>query len=189
MPKNALTEIVALTKDKAEQERILHTMTLNIPVMTLGIPPTPEQFARYLGWLKEGFFLAQDILGKGSIPAHLWFVPAPAFNRYDPGFVGYSRAGDTLCLDYVRVASDACVRSEQELVWYEMEGFGGPIFIKARVILILMEECFHRYQKHVLRRPDPLGDTERDHPLEVEWRKWRDEKLVKARRVICRPAS
>ncbi len=187
LKKNALTEILALIKDPAEQERILHAISLNVPVITLGTFPTPEQFARYLGWLKDGFFLAQDMLGKASIPAHLWFVPAPAFNRYEPGFVGYSGAGDTLCLDYVRVASDACVRNEHASVCYEMGDFSRPIPVKSHVILIVMEECFHRYQERTLHRPLPTEDTGRDHPLEVEWRKWRDEKLVQTGRVICRP--
>lgn len=185
MRDNVLTALESLIHDQAKQATILDAMRLNVSVLMTGLRISPEQLHRYFYWLYDGICLAQKLLGNGAMPCNIVFIadPPPGFR---PGFVGYWSETDTIYIDFVRVVRSASVASDDDLVWYE--GFREVIRGKANTMLIVMEECFHRYQVCILKRDLPKDKSVGwNHPLEVEWRAFRDQ-LIQDGIVVCRPA-
>lgn len=140
-------------------------------VLLAGFKPTSQQLYDYLGWLKKGFLFAEQRFGKDCLPAKLIFFPAPIFAKTQPDFIGYIPQLDTFAIGCLRVAYEACVESGDE--WIKDAGFEYELRARDRTMLIAIEECFHRYQIKVLKRPLPkkriiCSEEDPDEPLESE---------------------
>lgn len=190
---NALAMMELLTQDEKSEKYILDALRANVWVQMCNAIPSLEQLHRYLCWLRDGLRLAKEVLGPESIPPRILFVSDPPTVDWGPHFFSLmcvSGKVDAIIIGMARIACDAFVENEWSLVAHEHTGILNRISAKANVVLMTLEECFHCHQLRVLHRPLPMShDTtaDRDDPLEVEWRAFRNA-LIYYGVIVCRPA-
>ena len=178
---NALAMVELLVQSEKSEEIVLDALRSSVWVRMCGLMPSLEQLHRYLCWLRDGLRLAEQMLGSESIPPRILFVsdPPPMFG-WGPHFFSLmcvSGEIDALIIGMARIAYDASVEDECSLVAHEHAGIANRIFAKANIMLMVLEECFHCYQVRVLHRPLSASyntTADRNDPLEVEWRAFRE---------------
>lgn len=170
-PKTAIECLDLVLADTMATERLYAALLNNVWVQALGTFPRPEDMVLYLRWLRRGFVWVQKRLGREAMPKDLRLAPAPPpVPGYGPDFALYWIQRDAVVIGLARVAQDAFVSSWDELRGHEGLSFRIPAWLHA--MLIPIEECFHRYQLKVLKRPVPEEriSARSDHPFEAEAR-------------------
>ena len=193
MPSNALEVMDSLLVSERDQAEMLAVMRSNLGVVMTGCVITPERLKRYLGWVRDGLDFVRQMMGIRCIPPRILFCAKPPFAHWKYHFCVYLNRSDgasAIAIGLARVAIQAAFDDDDELVEHDHEGISGPLCARTRVMLEVIEECFHYYQFQYLKYPvsgkkDITGD--RDHPVEIEWRAYRD-KLIKDGFIVCRPA-
>lgn len=190
MPTNALEVMNALLASDADQVEILHGIEQDIPCITEGKPLSRSQLRAYFEWVREGLLLASDLLGEETLPPHIFFTAEwQAYEGLFPGFGGYSVVLDAIGIHFVRIVLNAFVSGPDELVSHDHYGITNPLPARMNVMMMIFEECYHRYDIKILRCPVPdVPYTERNDPLEIRWRTYRD-RLIAEGVFNCRPAS
>ena len=190
--KNALDVMNGLLQSPHDQDLIASKISGNFEVMSVGLLPTKDQIRHSFFWIQGGLVLAERLWGIGAIPENIYFTVRP-FVADAPGigFFGYAVELDAIAIGFRAAACCAYVDGPEQLVSHYHLGINGLITARSNLILIILEECFHRLQIKELGRSLPSPDvafTERDDPLEVEWRQVRDE-LLNKKVIEIRPAS
>lgn len=130
-----------------------------------------EQLLNYFQWFREGIALIRNLLGDEVIPSSIKFFedPRAVMRGLSPDFVGYVIEWNTIAIGVASIVDDAWVSGPNDFIRPKYPGMPEFIFARANVMLVAMEECFHRYQKVVLKRPHEQGTYAlNDHPIEVE---------------------
>lgn|GEM_PF-2465453 len=192
MAQNALEvmdSLLASERDQAEMRAVMHS---NLGVIMTGCTVTPERLTRYLGWVRDGLDCIQRMMGSRCIPPAIRFCAQPPFPDWGYDFCVYvhrSNGIDWIAIGLARVAKLGAFDSGDEMTEHHHQGIEGPMYARTRVMLEVMEECFHYYQFRYLRYPLPQEKditADRDHPVEVEWRAYRDS-LIKDGFIAIRP--
>lgn len=193
MPANALEVMDSLLASERDQSEMLAVMRSNLGVIMTGCVVTPERLTRYLGWVRDGLDFVQRMMGSRCIPPAIRFCAQAPFPNWGEEFCAYvhrSDGVDWIVIGLARVAKEAAFDRDDDFVEHHHQGISGPMYARTRVMLEVIEECFHYYQFRYLNYPlPPKRDitAERDHPVEVEWRAYRD-KLIKDGFIVIRPA-
>lgn len=192
MAENALEEMAVFMGDSACHDRIAAAIAVNLDVVSAGLLPRRDQLCNAFAWIHEGLVLADRLWGVGAIPKQIFFMDLE-FVADEPGlgYFGYAPAFDLVAIGLRALAYCAYVDGPDKLIRHYHPELDGLITARANLVLIVLEECFHRFQIKELGRPlpDPAARyTKRDDPLEIEWRKVRDE-LIAKKIVEIRPAS
>lgn len=192
MSENALDIMDGLLKSPPDQEYVTQAICTNFEVISFGFLPRVDQMAQFFSWVQRGLVLARTLWGEEALPKGILFSDRNLdFAMPGLGFFGYAVEWDAIAIGYRAAACCAYVDHPDQLVAHYHPGIEGLIKARANTILIILEECFHRFQVKKLGRLLPAPEvtfTERDDPLEVEWRQVRDELLAK-KIVEIRPAS
>lgn len=188
MPTNALEVIDALLASDARQAEIAHAITQDIPCIMEGKSLSPGQLRAYFEWVREGLLLASDLLGEETLPPQIFFTAEwQAYEGLFPGFGGYSVAFDAIVIHFVRVVLNAFVSGPDEMVNHDHCEIKGQLPARTNVMMMIMEECYHRYDTMILKCSLPdVPYTERDDPMEVRWRTYRN-RLITEGVFSCRP--
>ena len=192
MSENALDLMNALLKIPESQRMITESISGNLEVISFGFLPRADQMKWFFSWVQRGLVLARTLWGEGALPKKILFSDQNLdFQMPGLGFFAYAVKLDAIVIGFRAVACCACVDNPDQLVAHYHPGIEGHINARSNTILIVLEECFHRFQVKMLGRvlpPPEVTFTERDDPLEIEWRAVRDDLLAK-KVVELRPAS
>ncbi len=191
---NALTQVEALLADEATHVEVMAVMRSNLGVIIAGHMPTRTQFLEYLGWMRDGLRFTEQLLGSLCVVPGICFYDKPLCSGWGYDFCAYAhhhdgRHKDVIAIGLARAARQASVAHGHVLAEHEHDGISGKIFSRSGVMLEMMEECFHYYQIRIIGRPLPPNvdiTAERNHPLEIEWRAYRD-KIIADGWIVLRP--
>lgn len=183
MPENALEWMENLYERDSWCAEILTELHNSIPVIMSGIRLTPEQFKRYVGWLRDGLRLAEMMPEKFTVPPHIHFFPNPphdvagAGNNFFFYHHGRKREDDGIAISMLSIARYACVESDFTLVVHTHPEIEGLMFARSNIVLAVLEECHHCNGARVSEGAyEALRGSilPHSHLLEVNWREDRD---------------
>ncbi len=182
MAQNAIHIMQSLIASEDGQEYMARAIANELSCIVEGKPLSRVQLRRYLEWVRDGLLLAQNLLGERAVPPVIYFTERLLNENLGPGFVGYVPELDAIVIHFVRIVNNAFVSGPDELVCHEHCGLDGMMSARMNVMLMMLEECFHYHDICVVGSPVPMSTryTAHDDPLEIKWRAYRDELVVRS---------
>ena len=186
---NALEGIEAILNEERRFREIAESIVTDTSALAAGFLPSMGQIHTVFEWVRDGMLAALKEWGWSAIPANPVCIVTE--RHVPPGESGFWAYGVEIDAIVLGTRAIACLASSADGTERPVSHFhpGLPKIIgaKANVVLMTMEECFHRRQCSEFGMMPEKGSTTDEDPMEIGWRNERG-RLISEGKINIHPS-